>query len=346
MKYQFPEDFWWGVPLLQPNLKGRHCGMVKARISLIIGMTSHQNVFIAKLARKHLHLYDNYQQDILLLKALGHNTFRTSISWSRLIPTGDGELNPKAVTFYNAVIDALLANGITPFINLYHFDMPLCMQEKGGWESRAVVDAYARYAKICFTLFGDRVKHWFTFNEPVVPVEAGYLNDLHYPCVVDFNRAVTVAYHSVLAHAKAVENYRELKQGGDIGIILNLTPTYPRSDSIPDSVAANHADLLLNRSFLDPVTKGTYPDELIALLREYDLLPKIEPSDCQLIANGVVDLLGVNYYQPRRVKAKDIPTPQRQVKTPEDLFSFMRCRGGKLIRIVAGKFMKKGCMTF
>lgn len=77
-----------------------------------------------------------------------------------------------------------------------------------------MVDAYARYAKICFTLFGDRVKHWFTFNEPVVPVEAGYLNDLHYPCVVDFSRAVTVAYHSVLAHAKAVENYRELKQGG------------------------------------------------------------------------------------------------------------------------------------
>lgn len=95
-------------------------------------------------------------------------------------------------------------------------------------------------------------------------------------------------------------------------------------------MAANHADLLLNRSFLDPVTKGTYPDELIALLREYDLLPKIEPSDCQLIANGVVDLLGVNYYQPRRVKAKDIPTPQRQVKTPEDLFSFYEMPGRKV----------------
>lgn len=331
MKYQFPENFWWGSATSATQSEGA---------SLRDGKS--QNIFDYwyDIAPERFHgqvgpentstFYDNYQQDILLLKALGHNTFRTSISWSRLIPTGDGELNPKAVTFYNAVIDTLLANGITPFINLYHFDMPLCMQEQGGWESRAVVDAYARYAKICFTLFGDRVKHWFTFNEPVVPVEAGYLNDLHYPCVVNFNRAVTVAYHSVLAHARAVKNYRELNQGGDIGIILNLTPTYPRSDSIPDNVAANRADLLLNRSFLDPVTKGTYPDELIVLLREHDLLPNIEPGDCQLIANGVVDLLGVNYYQPRRVKAKDIPTPQGQVKTPEDLFSFYEMPGRKV----------------
>lgn len=165
-------------------------------------------------------------------------------------------MNPKAVAFYNALIDSLLAQGITPFINLYHFDMPLCMQQKGGWESRTVVEAYANYAKTCFTLFGDRVTHWFTFNEPIVPVEAGYLNDLHYPCVVDFKRAVVVAYHSVLAHAKAVSHFRAQGNEGTIGIILNLSPTYPRSTSQEDLLAANYADLLLNKSFLDPVTKG------------------------------------------------------------------------------------------
>ncbi|MGP2424566.1 glycoside hydrolase family 1 protein [Yersinia sp. 2538 StPb PI] len=331
MKYQFPDDFWWGSATSAAQSEGA---------SLRDGKSKNIFDYWYEIAPERFHgqigpentstFYDNYQQDILLLKQLGHNTFRTSISWSRLIPKGDGELNPKAVTFYNAVIDSLLANGITPFINLYHFDMPLCMQEKGGWENRAVVEAYGRYAKSCFMLFGDRVKHWFTFNEPIVPVEAGYLNDLHYPGVVDFKRAMTVAYHSVLAHANAVQNYRELKQGGEIGIILNLTPTYPRSDSAPDLIAANHADLLLNRSFLDPVTKGVYPDELIMLLREHDLLPQIENGDCQCIAAGVVDLLGVNYYQPRRVQAKDIPTPRGLVKTPEDLFSFYAMQGRKI----------------
>ena len=109
------------------------------------------------------------------MKKIGHNSFRTSIQWSRLIPDGKGEVNQKAVDFYNEVIDGLVAAGVEPFMNLYHFDMPMSMQEIGGWESRDVVDAYVEFAKTCFELFGDRVKYWFTFNEPIVPVECGYL---------------------------------------------------------------------------------------------------------------------------------------------------------------------------
>ncbi|EHC57817.1 beta-glucosidase, partial [Salmonella enterica subsp. enterica serovar Johannesburg str. S5-703] len=134
--------------------------------------------------------------------------FRAVKSWARLIPDGVGEVNPQAVSFYNHVIDELLAQGITPFITLFHFDMPMVMQEKGGWENRDVVEAFGRYAQTCFTLFGDRVKHWFTFNEPIVPVEGGYLYDFHYPNVVDFKRAATVAYHTVLAHSTAVRAWR------------------------------------------------------------------------------------------------------------------------------------------
>jgi beta-glucosidase/6-phospho-beta-glucosidase/beta-galactosidase len=107
-----------------------------------------------------------------------------------------------------------------------------------------------------FTLFGNRVKHWFTFNEPIVPVEGGYLYDFHYPNVVDFKRAATVAYHTVLAHSTAVRAYRAGNYGGEIGVILNLTPSYPRSQHPADVKAAHHADLLFNRSFLDPVLKG------------------------------------------------------------------------------------------
>ncbi len=232
MNYQFADDFWWGSATSAPQSEGASARDGKS-----------QNIFDYwyGIAPERFHhqvgpsetstFYDNFQQDIQLLKTLGHNTFRTSISWSRLIPQGDGEVNPKAVAFYNAMIDSLLAQGITPFIDLYHFDMPMCMQQQGGWENRAVVEAYARYARICFSLFGDRVTHWFTFNEPIVPVEAGYLNDLHYPCVVDFKRAIAVAYHSVLADAKAVSEFRALGNAGTIGVILNLSPTYPRWNS-------------------------------------------------------------------------------------------------------------------
>ncbi len=115
--------------------------------------------------------YYQYKQDIALMKELGHNSFRLSISWSRLFPTGEGTINPEAVDFYNRVIDELIEAGIEPFVNLYHFDMPLALQEKGGWESREVVMHYVAYAKTALKLFGDRVGKWFTHNEPIVPVE-------------------------------------------------------------------------------------------------------------------------------------------------------------------------------
>jgi 6-phospho-beta-glucosidase/beta-glucosidase len=329
MKYQFPDDFWWGSATSATQSEGAASRDGKSQNIFDYWFEKSPGRFHGQIGPADTStFYDNYQQDILLLKKIGHNSFRTSISWSRLIPSGDGEVNPQAVEFYNNVINALLKQGIIPFINLYHFDMPMCMQEKGGWENREVVDAYARYAKTCFELFGDRVQHWFTFNEPIVPVEAGYLADFHYPCVVDFKRAVTVAYHSVLAHAKAVKEYQALSQKGIIGIILNLSPTYPRSNTKEDLDASHIADLLLNRSFLDPVTKGGYPDDLIALMRQHDLLPQCEVGDAELIAAGKVDLLGVNYYQPRRIKAKDTPTDE--VKTPEDLFSFYEMPGRKV----------------
>src|SRR5699024_10559364 len=148
----------------------------------------------------------------------------------RLIPGGRGEVNPEAVTFYNNVIDELITNDIEPFVNLFHFDMPMELQEEGGWESREVVDAYTEFAKACFKLFGDRVKEWFTINGAIVPVEAGYRYDFQYANVVDAQRAVQVAYNTMNAHAKAFEAFRTFEiKDPQIGIILTLTPSYPRS---------------------------------------------------------------------------------------------------------------------
>ncbi|MGE6124769.1 glycoside hydrolase family 1 protein [Aeromonas rivipollensis] len=330
MMYRFADDFWWGSASSAPQTEGASSRDGKSDNIFdywhaIEPTRFHQGIGPAQAST----FYDRFESDIALLKQLNHNSFRTSISWSRLIPDGTGEVNQQAVAFYHAVFDRLLAEGITPFINLYHFDMPLCMQEQGGWESRDVVAAYVRYASLCFELFGSRIQHWFTFNEPIVPVECGYLGHFHYPCVVDFRRAVTVAYHTALAHAGAVKAFRDTHASGEIGIILNLSPTYPRSDSAADRQAARWADLLLNKSFLDPALKGSYDPELIDLLRQHDLLPEVEAGDKALLSAGRVDWLGINYYQPRRVKAKE-QSCAGAPHTPEDLFDFYQMPGRKM----------------
>ncbi|MGY3968209.1 glycoside hydrolase family 1 protein [Aeromonas enteropelogenes] len=331
MQFRFPDTFWWGSASSAPQAEGASLLGGKAPTIwdhwfAIEPNRFHQQVGPADTST----FYQHFRDDIALMQEIGHNSFRTSISWARLLPQGRGEPNPEAVHFYHAMLDELLARGITPFINLFHFDMPMSMQEQGGWESRKVVDAFAEFAATCFRLFGGKVKHWFTFNEPIVPVEGGYLYDFHYPNVVDFRRAATVAYHTMLAHAKAVQAYRAQGQDGQIGIILNLTPSYPRSQHPADLKAANIADLFFNRSFLDPAVKGEYPTELVALLREYDQLPASEPEDRVLLAAGKVDLLGVNYYQPRRVKARSNAVNSASPFMPEWFFDYYEMPGRKM----------------
>ncbi len=331
MQFRFPDTFWWGSASSAPQAEGASLQGGKAPTIwdhwfAIEPNRFHQQVGPADTST----FYQHFRDDIALMQEIGHNSFRTSISWARLLPQGRGEPNPEAVRFYHAMLDELLARGITPFINLFHFDMPMSMQEQGGWESREVVDAFAEFAATCFRLFGGKVKHWFTFNEPIVPVEGGYLYDFHYPNVVDFRRAATVAYHTMLAHAKVVQAYRAQGQDGQIGIILNLTPSYPRSQHPADLKAANIADLFFNRSFLDPAVKGEYPTELVALLREYDQLPASEPEDRALLAAGKVDLLGVNYYQPRRVKARSNAVNPASPFMPEWFFDYYEMPGRKM----------------
>ncbi len=331
MRYRFPDNFWWGSACSALQTEGDSLNGGKSQTTWDVWFERqpdrfHQGIGPAETST----FYRHWKQDIALLKQLKHNSFRTSLSWARLIPDGVGEVNPQAVSFYNHVIDELLAQGITPFITLFHFDMPMVMQEKGGWENRDVVEAFGRYAQTCFTLFGDRVKHWFTFNEPIVPVEGGYLYDFHYPNVVDFKRAATVAYHTVLAHSTAVRARRAGRYDGEIGVVLNLTPSYPRSQHPADVQAAHHADLLFNRSFLDPVLKGEYPAELVALLKTYDQLPACQPGDRQLIADGKIDLLGINYYQPRRVKCRDTAVNPQAPFMPEWLFDYYDMPGRKM----------------
>lgn len=310
MSYKFPEGFWWGSATSGPQSEG---STEKANKSIwdhwyeIESYKFHNEIGLEEASD----FYRTYKTDISLMKEIGQNTFRTSIQWSRLIKDfNTGEVDEKAVEFYNNVIDELIKNDVDPFMNLYHFDMPMPLQEIGGWENREVVDRYVEFATKAFELFGDRVKKWFTFNEPIVHVECGYLYSYHYPMEVDFKKAVQVGFHTQLASSRAIESYRKLNLDGEIGIILNLTPSYPRSKNPYDVEAAEKCDLFFNKSYLDPAVHGEFPKGLCDILKKHGMMPIYKKEDLEIIKNNTVDILGVNYYQPRRVKAKvNTPNP-------------------------------------
>ena len=330
--YHFPDQFWWGTAASGPQTEGRTVGDGKGENIWDYWYEVEPEKFFQQVGpEKTSQVYTKYKEDVLLMKQTGHNTFRTSIQWSRLFPNGTGKVNQQAVTFYRDYFTELLEQGIEPFINLYHFDMPLDLQKQGGWLSRQTVDAYVNYAKPCFDLFGDLVKTWFTHNEPIVPVEGGYLYQFHYPNHINLREAIQVAFHENLASAKAIKAYHATKQEGEIGIILNLTPSYPRDENNSEDVkAARIADAFFNRSFLDPAVKGEFPQDLVAIVKELDMMPKMEEGDLATIKENTIDLLGINYYQPRRIKAKETPIDHQNGPMPEDYFDYYEMPNKKM----------------
>lgn len=342
--YLFPKNFFWGTASSGPQTEGRFDGDGKGDNIWDFWYEKEPHRFFNQVGPdKTSYNYKRFKEDVALMKATGHNSFRTSIQWSRLIPDGTGEVNPEALAFYNAYIDEQIKNGIEPFMNLYHFDMPMSLQEKGGWLNRETVEGYVHYAKICFELFGDRVKYWFTHNEPIVPVEGGYLYDFHYPNEKNLKHAIQVGFNEALASALAIQAYHE-DQDGQIGIILNLTPSYPRDENNPEDVkAAKIADAFFNRSFLDPAIKGEYPEDLVAIVKELDMVPEHTAADLEAIKQHTIDILGVNYYQPRRIKAKDNPADKNpDCPMPEDYFDNYDMPGKKMNPYRGWEIYEKG----
>lgn len=309
VQYKFPENFWWGSATSGPQSEG---DFNKAHKSVFdYWYEIEPEAFFDRVGPNVAsNFYNSYKEDLKKLKEIGLNSLRTSIQWTRLIKDLEtGEPDEDAIRFYNDVIDETIKNGMIPVMNLHHFDIPVELYDKyGGWESKHVVDLFVKFAETAFKLFSDRVKHWTTFNEPIVVVEGEYLYEFHYPKVVDGKKAMQVLYNINLASAKAISKYRELgchNEGGKIGIILNLTPAYPRSNSEADLYASKVADSIFNNSFLDPAVKGKFPELLVKLLKEDGVLWESTEEEMRIIKENTIDFLGVNYYQPRRVKAKE-----------------------------------------
>lgn len=319
---QFPKGFYWGSATSATQSEGAAHKDGKGENIWDLWYRQEPYKFYNQVGPENTtKIYENYKEDIKLLKRTGHNSFRTSISWSRLIPDGKGAINQKAVDFYRDYFKSIKDEKITLFVNLFHFDMPVTLQEIGGWTNKDVVEYYADYADKAFELFGDLVDRWLTFNEPIVHVEEQYLNQNHYPMEVDPKKAVQSAFNSQLASAKAIERFRKHELDSKIGIVLNLTPAYPRSQNPSDLKAARTADLFQCKSFLDPSIHGEYPKELVEIISQYNLMPQYNDEELEIIKNNTIDFLGVNYYQPLRVKENPYEMKKDAIVMPEYFYT-------------------------
>jgi beta-glucosidase len=228
------------------------------------------------------------------MRELGLKAYRLSISWSRIFPEGTGRRNPAGLDFYSRLIDKLLEAGITPNVTLYHWDLPAALDDRGGWQNRDIAEWFADYASTMFEALGDRVSMWATINEPLVVMDGGYMHGNLAPGHRNLFEAPIVTHNLLRSHARAVQAFRARNADNSrIGLVVNLEPKYPASESDADVAATAHADAYNNRQYLDPVLLGTYADELRNIFgiawNEWS------QEDMNLIREPI-DFLGVNYY--------------------------------------------------
>jgi beta-glucosidase len=243
--------------------------------------------------------YHRYEEDLDLMAELGLKAYRFSISWSRVLPTFDGPPNPEGIAFYSSLIDGLIARGITPFLTIYHWDLPQYLHDRGGWNNRESVEWFARYTHILVEAFGDRVKHWITINEPHCAAWFGHHRGWFAPGIADLQTALNVAHHILLAHGHATQAIHENIEGSKVGFAPGLTPVYPATQSPEDLAAAAFMDAYDIRWFMDPIYGKGYP---VQALERFGLTPPIHDGDMEIIATPT-DFLGVNFYLKQVVKA-------------------------------------------
>jgi beta-glucosidase len=236
--------------------------------------------------------YRRYADDVALMKRLGMNAYRFSISWSRVLPAGRGAVNAKGLDYYDRLVDALLARGILPCATLFHWDLPAALDDRGGWLNPDIAHWFAEYASVVFRKLDDRVPMWATLNEPWVVTDGGYLHGTLAPGHRNRFEAPIAAHHLLRAHAAAVQAYRAIGKHR-IGIVVNVEPKYPATDSAEDRAATARAHAYMNRQYLDPVFLGRYPQALAEIFGE--AWPAWPADELSTIAQPI-DFVGINYY--------------------------------------------------
>uniref|UniRef100_UPI0031D1358A GH1 family beta-glucosidase n=1 Tax=Saccharothrix mutabilis TaxID=33921 RepID=UPI0031D1358A len=250
--------------------------------------------------------YYRVESDVQLMADLGLHAYRFSTAWPRVRPDA-GPVNQAGLDFYSRLVDALLDKGITPWLTLYHWDLPQALEDKGGWTNRDTAYRFAEYAESVVGALGDRVANWTTLNEPWCSSFLSYAAGVHAPGRQEPEAAVAAVHHLLLGHGLAVEAIRAQSTDAKVGITLNMYPIIPADPDDPaDLDAARRLDGLQNRIFLDPLFKGEYPEDVVQDLTPYGFTKHIRENDLEIISTPL-DQLGVNYYAEHFVSGTPAP---------------------------------------
>jgi beta-glucosidase len=304
---RFPRDFVWGTATSAFQIEGaaRLDGKGPSiwdefcRIPGAIADGSNGDV-----ACDHYH---RVESDLDLIAHLGVTAYRFSISWPRVQPLGTGALNPAGLDFYDRLVDGLLERKVQPYATLYHWDLPAELQRSdGGWLSRDTAYRFADYAQIIAQRLGDRVASFATHNEPWVTTVLGYERGIFAPGIRDRRIAYQAGHHLLISHGLAMQAIRQTRTRADVGIVLNMSPVYPATDSDLDVGHARLEDGRLVRWYMDALFKAHYPADVLEYLGAD--APRAQPGDAELIAQPC-DFLGVNYYHPTTSSSANPASP-------------------------------------
>ncbi|MGH6670953.1 MAG: GH1 family beta-glucosidase [Xanthobacteraceae bacterium] len=288
----FPADFIWGASTSCYQIEG--AVDADGRGKSIWDVFCHtpgriKNGDTGDVACDHYH---RFREDVEILARGGFGAYRFSTAWPRIIPVGAGAVEPRGLDFYDRLVDALIAQRITPWLCLYHWDLPQALQERGGWLNRDTSEKFADYARVVAAKLGDRVKRCATFNEPNVHALFGHGMGTHAPGLTGLPHVLAAIHHQNLAHGRAVAALRAERADLRIGTVISLQPVRPSSERDEDRRAATRFDAMWNGACLDPLLKGNYPSAIAA-----EFAPLIADGDLDAI-RVPIDFLGVNYYSP------------------------------------------------
>jgi len=296
----FGNDFKWGVATAAFQIEGAHDADGKGPSIWDIFTAQKGRIKNGHHAQGACDFYNSYKDDIGLVKELNIPNFRFSISWTRIMPTGQLPVNQKGIDHYNRVIDFMLECGITPWLTLYHWDLPNALELQGGWTNRESVNWFKEYVTVCARHFGDRVKNWMVMNEPSVFTGAGYFLGIHAPGKRGLQNYLKAVHHVTLATSSGGKILREQVENATIGTTFSCTYIEPQSNKPRDIAAAKRVDTLLNRAFIEPILGLGYPEADLRVISKMDKY--MQPDDAANMAFDF-DFIGLQCYTREVVKA-------------------------------------------
>lgn len=320
---KFPDGFLWGSATSASQTEGAFNVGGKGESVWDHWYSLEKEKFYNQLNVKN-DFYNRYKEDLDLAKKLNFNSLRMSIQWSRIFPSNNKEVNKEAVKYYHKVFKYAQKIGLKLIVTLYHFDLPMWIQNEGGLANKIIVDYFETYAKFCVEEFSE-IDTWVTMCEPIVPVQAGYWIQMHWPLESDFLKGLFAIWNLNLMNAVAIREMRKINPKNKYGVSINIEKAYPRSNSLSDLEAAHNADLFNWLCFTDTMILGVFPKELIQLLKKNKLLPStlVNKKDLEVFKNkeSKIDFLAFNYYQPfRAMSVPYVPNMKGEGITPSTHF--------------------------